>query len=74
VILGSIEQNWHGGRAEDPASVLCGLSGLAQYTGYRKSGVILFFVNGGRHELASTVHPLGRPVIWILAEEPGCFV
>jgi hypothetical protein len=51
-----------------------GLYGLALFTGYWKAGVILFFVNGGRHELASTVHPLGRPVILILAEEPGCFV
>ena len=38
----------------------------------RHTGPVAFFVNGGRHEFALTVHALGWPAIWILAEEPGC--
>jgi hypothetical protein len=30
------------------------------------------FEDGERHEGALRVHPLGRPVILILAEESGC--
>jgi hypothetical protein len=40
--------------------------------GYSYSGLVGNFAKSGRHELALTVHPLGRPAIWILAEEPGC--
>ena len=65
----------------DPASVLYDsfrpsaefeTNAMIRRPGYVYSGLVGFFGNGGRHELALTVHPLGRPAIWILAEEPGC--
>lgn len=39
---------------------------------YSYGGLAGSCAHGGRHERALSVHPLQRPAIWILAEEPGC--
>src|SRR4051794_34092014 len=38
-----------------------------------QKGLIAFFVDGGRHEVALTVHALGWPAISILRRNPDAF-